>query len=219
MLAIRQFFGKRAGSRRDFREERGDFTIPLMIFSVVLITAATVAYTWPKSTSTRFTTQHVATQALRAGIVAVSDDAVAGRSTSENICNAREADSSLTATLAWRHCVYENICHAREAAQSVIDDYRIHGVVMDIADPTIAAIGVFDEDRPEDCEDLTQDEMIYLSTAYPRCVPLSNGEVYLILTINWHFTNPGSLVGTQVASRASAQEPIPPALVERLCRS
>lgn len=193
MLAIRQFFGKLAGSRRDFREERGDFTIPLMIFSVVLITAATVAYTWPKSTSTRFTTQHVATQALRAGIAAVSDDAAASRSTSENICN------------------------AREATQSVIDDYRIHGVVMEIADPTIAAIGVFDEDRPEDCEDLTQDEMTYLSSAYPRCVPLSNGEAYLILTINWHFTNPGSLVGTQVASRASAQEPIPPALVGRLC--
>ena len=193
MSAIRQFFGKLAGSRRDFSEERGDFTIALMIFSVVLITVATVAYTWPKSTSTRFTTQHVATQALRAGIVAVSDDAAAGRS------------------------VPENICHAREAAQSVIDDYRIHGVVMDIADPTINVIGVFDDNRPEDCEDLTQAEVTYLLSAYPRCVPLSNGDAYLILTINWHFTNPGSLVGTQVSSRASAQEPIPPALVGRLC--
>lgn len=193
MSAIRQFFGKQAGSRRDFREERGDFTIALMIFSVVLITAATVAYTWPKSTSTRFTTQHVATQALRAGIAAVSDDAAAGRS------------------------LIDNKCYAREAAQSVIDDYRIHGVVMDIADPTINVVGVFDENRPEDCEDLTDDEKSYLSSAYPRCVPLSSGETYLILTINWHFTNPGSLVGTQVSSRASAQEPIPPALVERLC--
>lgn len=193
MLAIRQFFGKLAGGRRDFREERGDFTIALMVFSVVLITAATVAYTWPKSTSTRFTTQHVATQALRAGIAAVSDDAGTNRDISENIC------------------------HAREAAQSVIEDYRIHGVVMDIADPTIEVIGVFDERRPEDCESLEQDEKDYLSGAYPRCVPLSNGDAYLILTINWHFTNPGSLVGTQVASRASAQEPIPPALVGRLC--
>lgn len=199
MLAARNFFGKLAGycrnRRRNFREERGDFTIALMIFSVVLITAATVAYTWPKATSTRFTTQHVATQALRAGIAAVSDKAAAVRS------------------------VTANQCHAREAAQSVIDDYRIHGVVMEIADPTINAIGVFDPDRPEDCEDLTNDEKSYLSSAYPRCVPLSNGESYLILTINWHFTNPGSLVGTHVSSRASAQEPIPPALVGRLCRS
>ena len=201
MLAM--FFGKLSGGRRssgdcrdfrrDFREERGDFTIALMILSVVLITAATVAYTWPKATSTRFTTQHVATQALRAGIAAVSDEAAASRN------------------------LNENICHAREAAQSLIDDYRIHGVVMDIADPTINAIGVFDEDRPEDCEDLTMDEEDYLSTAYPRCVPLSNGEAYLILTITWYFTNPGSLVGTHVSSRASAQEPIPRALVGRLC--
>ena len=199
MLAVRRFRGKlsagrrRSDSRRNFREERGDFTIALMIFSVVLITAATVAYTWPKSTSTRFTTEHVATQALRAGIAVVSDEAAAGRS------------------------VTDNKCYAREAAQSVIDDYRIHGVVMDIADPEISAIGVFDENRPEDCEDLTTPEIDYLSTAYPRCVPFSNGEAYLILTINWHFTNPGSLVGTHVASRASAQEPIPPALVGRLC--
>ena len=193
MLAIRQFFGKLAGSRRDFREERGDFTIPLMIFSVVLITAATVAYTWPKSTSTRFTTQHVATQALRAGIAAVADEAAAGRSP------------------------IDNKCYARKAAQSVIDDYRIHGVVMEIADSDIRAIGDFDERRPEDCEDLTGDEERYLSSAYPRCVRFNNGEAYLILTINWHFTNPGSLVGTQVSSRASAQEPIPPALVGRLC--
>ena len=199
MLAVRRFRGKlsagrrRSGSRRNFREERGDFTIALMIFSVVLITAATVAYTWPKSTSTRFTTEHVATQALRAGIAAVSDDAAAGRS------------------------VTDNKCHAREAVQSVIDDYRIHGVVMEIADLEINAIGVFDEDRPEDCEDLTTPEIEYLSTEYPRCVPLSNGEAYLILTINWHFANPGSLIGTHVASRASAQEPIPRALVGRLC--
>lgn len=193
MLAIRQLFGKLAGGRRDFREERGDFTIALMIFSVVLITVATVAYTWPKSTSTRFTTQHVATQALRAGIAAVSDNAGSNRDISENKCR------------------------AREAAESVIEDYRIHGVVMNIADPTIDVIGVFDERIPEDCESLTQDEKDYLSGAYPRCVPLSNGDAYLILTINWHFTNPGSLVGTQVASRASAQEPIPPALVGRLC--
>ena len=202
MLAARNFFGKLAGycrnrrrnRRRNFREERGDFTIALMIFSVVLITAATVAYTWPKATSTRFTTQHVATQALRAGIAAVSDKAAAVRS------------------------VTANKCHAREAAQSVIEDYRIHGVVMEIAEPTINAIGVFDPDRPEDCEDLTQKEKDYLVGAtYPRCVPLSNGEAYLILTINWHFTNPGSLVGTHVSSRASAQEPIPPALVGRLC--
>lgn len=207
MLAIRQFFGKLAGSRRDFREERGDFTIPLMIFSVVLITAATVAYTWPKSTSTRFTTQHVATQALRAGIAAVADEAAAGRSP------------------------IDNKCYARKAAQSVIDDYRIHGVVMEIADPEIRATedlhpdrpDYSDPDRPDVCKALDQAERDYLDpemgTAYPRCVPLSNGEAYLILTINWHFTNPGSLVGTQVASRASAQEPIPPALVERLCRS
>ena len=204
MSAIRQFFGKQAGSRRDFREERGDFTIALMIFSVVLITAATVAYTWPKSTSTRFTTQHVATQALRAGIAAVSDDAVAGRS------------------------LIDNKCYAREAAQSVIDDYRIHGVVMEIADPTIRATGdpdpnrpdYSDPDRPDVCKALEPDEKTYLEmgATYPRCVPLSNGKTYLILTINWHFTNPGSLVGTQVASRASAQEPIPPALVSRLCR-
>lgn len=202
MSAIRQFFGKQAGSRRDFREERGDFTIALMIFSVVLITAATVAYTWPKSTSTRFTTQHVATQALRAGIAAVSDDAAAGRS------------------------VTDNKCHAREAAQSVIEGSRIHGVVMDIADPEIRAIGDLDPDRPDYadpdrpdvCEALEQAEREYLERGtYPRCVPLSSGETYLILTINWHFTNPGSLVGTQVSSRASAQEPIPPALVGRLC--
>lgn len=210
MLAIRQFFGKLAGSRRDFREERGDFTIPLMIFSVVLITAATVAYTWPKSTSTRFTTQHVATQALRAGIAAVSDDAAAGRS------------------------FIDNKCYARKAAQSVIDDYRIHGVVMEIADPRIRAIedldpdrpDYSDPDRPDVCKALDQAERDYLDedpdnpemeAGYPRCVPLSNGEAYLILTINWHFTNPGSLVGTQVSSRASAQEPIPPALVGRLC--
>lgn len=192
MLAV--FFGKLSGGRRDFREERGDFTIALMILSVVLITAATVAYTWPKATSTRFTTQHAATQALRAGIAAISDEAAANRS------------------------VTENICHAREAAQSLIDDYRIHGVVMDIADPEINAIGVFDDNRPEDCEDLTMPEEDYLlERAYPRCVPLSNGEAYLILTIIWYFTNPGSLVGTHVSSRASAQEPIPRALVGRLC--
>ena len=208
MLAVRQLFGKLAagrgdsGDRRDYREERGDFTIALMIFSVVLITAATVAYTWPKSTSTRFTTQHVATQALRAGIAAVSDDAAAGRE------------------------VADNKCYAREAAQSVIDDYRIHGVVMDIADPKIRATGDLnparpdysDPYRPDVCKALDPDEKTYLEGgAYPRCVPLSNGETYLILTINWHFTNPGSLVGRQVASRSSAQEPIPPALVSRLC--
>lgn len=208
MLAIRQFFGKLAGSRRDFREERGDFTIPLMIFSVVLITVATVAYTWPKSTSTRFTTQHVATQALRAGIAAVSAEAAAGRGD------------------------IVNKCYAREAAQSVIDDYRIHGVVMEIADPEIRATGDLNPNRPDYsgpvgtdiCDELESPERsgekMYLEgAAYPRCVPLSNGEAYLILTINWHFTNPGSLVGTQVASRASAQEPIPPALVGRLCGS
>lgn len=211
MLAARHFFGKLAGycrnrrrnRRRNFREERGDFTIALMIFSVVLITAATVAYTWPKATSTRFTTQHVATQALRAGIAAVSDEAAAGRS------------------------VTANKCHAREAAQSVIDDYRIHGVVMEIADPEIRAIGDLhpdrpdysDPSRPDVCEALEPGDAQYqyLEMAYPRCVPLSKGEAYLILTINWHFTNPGSLVGTHVSSRASAQEPIPPALVGRLC--
>ena len=197
MLAVRHFFGKLTGGsrgcRRNFREERGDFTIALMIFSVVLITAATVAYTWPKSASTRFTTQHVATQALRAGIASVADDAAANRDP------------------------VDNKCYAREAVKSVIDDYRIHGVVMNIADSTINPLGAVNKDSPEGCEDLTSDEELYLENAFPRCVTTGNGEAYLLLTIQWYFTNPGSLVGTQVSSRASAQEPIPPALIMRLC--
>ncbi len=197
MLAVRHFFGKLTGGgrgcRRNFREERGDFTIALMIFSVVLITVATVAYTWPKSASTRFTTQHVATQALRAGIASVADDAAADRSD------------------------IANKCYAREAAKSVIEDYRIHGVVMNIADPTIRPLGDIDGRSPEDCENLGDPQEEYLANAYPRCVSTGNGEAYLLLTIQWYFTNPGSLIGTQVSSRSSAQEPIPPALVERLC--
>ena len=200
MLAVRHFFGKLTGGsrgcRRNFREERGDFTIALMIFSVVLITAATVAYTWPKSASTRFTTQHVATQALRAGIASVADDAAASRD------------------------VLDNKCYAREAVKSVIDDYRIHGVVMNIADPTINPLGAVDERVLEYCErvsELDSDERKFLENAFPRCVTTGNGEAYLLLTIQWYFTNPGSLVGTQVSSRASAQEPIPPALIMRLC--
>lgn len=197
MLAVRHFFGKLTGGsrgcRRNFREERGDFTIALMIFSVVLITAATVAYTWPKSASTRFTTQHVATQALRAGIASVADDAAASRDP------------------------VDNKCYAREAVKSVIDDYRIHGVVMNIADPTINPLGAVDERGPEGCENLGVPQKEFLENAFPRCVTTGNGEAYLLLTIQWYFTNPGSLVGTQVSSRASAQEPIPPALIMRLC--
>lgn len=101
-----------------------------MIFSVVLITVATVSYTWPKSTSTRFTATHVATQALRAGIASVAADEVAS-SKSDRL----------------------NRCRAREAAQRVIDDYRIHGVTMSIS----SAENIDLYNNEDDCEELPPD--------------------------------------------------------------
>ena len=158
-----------------------------MLFSVVLITAATVAYTWPKSTSTRFTASHVATQALRAGIASVAAD---------------ESASSKNDDF--------NRCRAREAAQSVIDDYRIHGVVM-----TIAEVGdedPYDAEVPlPECEDLDGESFL------PQCVNTGDSTAYLRITIYWYFTNPNSLVGKVTSSRASAQENIPPALVSAFC--
>ena len=189
MFALRRFLGRRVSGtgNRDFREERGDFTIALMLFSVVLITAATVAYTWPKSTSTRFTASHVATQALRAGIASVAADEVA---------SSRE--------------VHFNRCRARKAAQSVIDDYRIHGVVMTIADDNDPYDAV--TTTPE-CEAWGADQ----SSLLPQCVRTGDDTAYLRITIDWQFLNPGSLVGDVTRSRSSAQEDIPPALVSALC--
>lgn len=186
MFAVRRFLGRCASGRRNFREERGDFTIPLMIFSVVLITVATVSYTWPKSTSTRFTASHVATQALRAGIASVAADEIAS-SKNERL----------------------NRCRAREAAQRVIDDYRIHGVTM-----TISEAGdddPYDVEEPIDCDNLGTTPFL------PQCVRTGNNKAYLLITIDWYFINPGSLIGNVTSSRASAQEDIPPALVSALC--
>lgn len=194
MFAVRRFIGRFASGgdssegRRDFREERGDFTIALMLFSVVLITAATVAYTWPKSTSTRFTAPHVATQALRAGIASVAADEAA---------DSRE--------------IHFNRCRAREAAQSVIDDYRIHGVVMTIADDS----DLYDAEMPvRECEEW---EGSISDPRLPQCVRTGDNTAYLRITIDWYFTNPNSLVGNVTSSQASAQENIPSELVSVLC--
>lgn len=187
MFAVRRFLGRCASGRRNFREERGDFTIPLMIFSVVLITVATVSYTWPKSTSTRFTASHVATQALRAGIASVAADEVAS-------------------SKSWQL----NSCRAREAAQRVIDDYRIHGVTMSISEAR--SDDPYDVEEPIDCDNLVEDRQFF-----PQCVPTGNNKAYLRITIDWYFINPGSLIGNVTSSRASAQEDIPPALVSALC--
>ena len=192
MFALRRFLGRRVSGtgNRDFREERGDFTIALMLFSVVLITAATVAYTWPKSSSTRFTAAHVATQALRAGIASVAADEVPSS----------ESDYQ-----------NQNRCRARKAAQSVIDDYRIHGVVMTIADDN----DPYDaEVTPPECEDWRE---VHRRMYLPQCVITGDDTAYLRITIDWQFLNPGSLVGDVTRSRASAQEDIPPALVSALC--
>ena len=199
MFAVGRFLGRFArrasnaaggnfAERRNFREERGDFTIALLLFSVVLITAATVAYTWPKSTSTRFTASHVATQALRAGIASVAAD---------------EAASSKGEL--------PNRCRAREAAQSVIDDYRIHAVVMSISDAEDE--DPYDAEEPVDCDNLGNSPTDFL----PKCVRTGDDKAYLHITIDWYFTNPSSLVGDVTSSRASAQEDIPPALVSALC--
>ena len=192
MFAVRRFRGRRASGSgdRNFREERGDFTIALVLLSVVLITAATVAYTWPKSTATRFTASHVATQALRAGIASVAADGAAG---------SRE--------------VHFNRCRAREAAQSVIDDYRIHGVVMTI--PEDGDLGdLYNAEMPiPECEDWAGSN----DPRLPQCVRTGDSEAYLRITINWYFTNPSSLVGDVTSSRASAQENIPSELVSALC--
>lgn len=190
MFALRRFLGRRVSGtgNRDFREERGDFTIALMLFSVVLITAATVAYTWPKSSSTRFTAAHVATQALRAGIASVVADEVPSS----------ESDYQK-----------QNRCRARKAAQSVIDDYRIHGVVMNISDA--GDEDPYDADPPINCDNLGTEPFL------PQCVRTGDNTAYLRITIDWQFLNPGSLVGDVTRSRASAQEDIPPALVSALC--
>ena len=92
----------------------------------------------------------------------------------------------------------------------MIDDYRIHGVVMTIADdndPYDAVTTI-----PE-CEDWGAGQ----SSLLPQCVRTGDDTAYLRITIDWQFLNPGSLVGDVTRSRASAQEDIPSALVSALC--
>jgi len=55
--------------RRDYREERGDFTIALLLLSVILLAIAGVAYAWPKAISTRLTVEHIGEESLKAGAI------------------------------------------------------------------------------------------------------------------------------------------------------
>jgi len=55
--------------RRNFREERGDFTIALLLLAVVLFGVAAVAYAWPKAMSTRLTVDYIGEESLRAGAI------------------------------------------------------------------------------------------------------------------------------------------------------
>ena len=107
--------------------------------------------------------------------------------------------------------VHFNRCRAREAAQSVIEDYRIHGVVMSIADDS----DLYDAEMPvPECEEWQGNNS---DPRLPQCVKTGDNTAYLRITIDWYFTNPRSLVGDVTSSRASAQENIPSELVSALC--
>ncbi len=92
----------------------------------------------------------------------------------------------------------------------MIDDYRIHGVVMTIADDN----DLYDaEETIQECKDWRGMN----DPPLPQCVRTGDDTAYLRITIDWQFLNPGSLVGDVTRSRASAQEDIPSALVSALC--
>ena len=95
----------------------------------------------------------------------------------------------------------------------MIDDYRIHGVVMNI--PEDGDLGdIYNAETPiPECEDRAGS----YAPRLPQCVRTGDNEAYLRITINWYFTNPSSLVGDVTSSRASAQEDIPSELVGALC--
>ena len=93
----------------------------------------------------------------------------------------------------------------------MIDDYRIHGVVMSISDA--GDEDPYDADPLIDCDNLGTAPPSFL----PQCVRTGDDTAYLRITIDWQFLNPGSLVGDVTRSRASAQEDIPSALVSALC--
>ena len=60
---------RNAGRRRNYREERGDFTIPIILLMVLLLAVAALTYVWPKAVSTRLNVEHIGEEALKAGVI------------------------------------------------------------------------------------------------------------------------------------------------------
>lgn len=64
--------------KRDFTEERGDYTIALLLISVLLLVLASVAYAWPKASSTRLTVEYLGEEALEAGAIFAARERLPG---------------------------------------------------------------------------------------------------------------------------------------------
>ena len=96
--------------RRNYREERGDFTIALLLLAVVLLGLASVAYAWPKAISTRLTVDYIGEESLKAGAIYAEREAPFNAS----------ADAKLELV--------------KEGMESFIDGSRINGVTITIVE-------------------------------------------------------------------------------------
>ena len=70
---------------RNYREERGDFTIPIILLMVLLLGIAAAAYAWPKAISTRLNVEHIGEEALKIGVIHATQDSLASDSESSKL--------------------------------------------------------------------------------------------------------------------------------------
>lgn len=73
-----------APRKRDFTEERGDYTIALLLISVLLLVVASVAYAWPKASSTRLAVEYLGEEALEAGAIFAARERLPGEEWDES---------------------------------------------------------------------------------------------------------------------------------------
>ena len=99
-----------AGPRRNYREERGDFTIPIILLMALLLAVTALTYVWPKAVSTRLNVEHIGEEALKAGVIYAAQTA--------------QLDDDEAAKLAL----------VREQARDFIERSRLHGVTLTLVE-------------------------------------------------------------------------------------
>lgn len=104
-------FTKRFVKKGD-NSERGDFTVALVLFSVILLSVASLSYVWPKASSTRFTVSYAAEEALKASIITAKDNEA-------NLRSVRDTAMPLESSIS-------------DSMRSFLERYRIHGVQFSV---------------------------------------------------------------------------------------